>query len=178
MHYRPRVAALNEVTIQREGDTAIITFNDSESGGINLKFDFPVTSMTDLEILERHNEIVRFQLESAAQWRPTEIAEGRPQIKFDNKFRAWSAEGHVLRCVVGSDPERDETMIGIDNHELSLDEFGKLIAPFEGWGMRIVFVSEDQLCDPPLPEVRKAPKRISKKVLDELATSEAQKSLR
>lgn len=39
---------------------------------------------------------------------------------------------------------------------------------FKGWGMRISFVSEDQLSFPPTPEVRKAPKPLSKKELDEL----------
>ena len=44
-----------------------------------------------------------------------------------------------------------------------------MLSHYEGWGMRIVFVSEDQLCNPPAPEIRKSPKRIPKKVVEELA---------
>jgi len=62
----------------------------------------------------------------------------------------------------------DEPSLKIDNHELSLQQFGEILSHFEGWGMRISFVSEDQLSDPPVPVLRKAPKRLSKKVLDEL----------
>lgn len=178
MGYRPRTATMEEVTIRREGDIAVITFSDPEYGGINLDFGFPVELMTDSEILERYNEMVLAQLEFAAKWRPTEIADGRPQIRFDRRYRQWLAEGHVLRCVVGESRDRDEPTIRIDNHELTLQQFGRIIASFQGWGMRIVFVSDDQLCDPPTPQVRKAPKRISKKVLDELVAREAARSAR
>lgn len=172
MPYKPRMATLDEVTIGRKNDTACIAFNDGTTGSVNLVFDSPVDLMTDAEILDRHNEIVRFQLESAASWHPVEIAEGRPQIKRDRKSRSWSTQGHVLRCVVGPASEDNEPTVQIDDHELSLHEFGKMIQSFEGWGMRIVFVSEDQLSNPPTPEVRKAPKPIPRKVLEELAAAE------
>lgn len=160
MRYKPRIATPDNVTISREGDCAVIRFNDAET--IHLEIGTAIEFMSDSEILDLHNDVVRSQLELAANWRPTEIADGCPQIKFDREFGQWSAEGHVLRCVIGSGPNTDEPAIEIDNHQLSLEEFGALLSHFEGWGMRIVFVSEDQLCDPPLPEVRKAPKRISK----------------
>lgn len=169
MGSRPRMATPDEVTIGREGDSAVINFNDSETGAIHLKIGAAIEFMSDSEILELHNDVVRSQLELAANWRPTEIADGHPQIKFDRTFGQWSTEGHVLRCVIGSGPDTDEPAIGIDKHQLSLQEFGALLSHYEGWGMRILFVSEDQLCNPPTPEVRKAPKRISKKELAEIA---------
>ena len=168
MRHRPRIATPDNVTISREREFAIIQFNDSEGGAVHLRLGSAVELMDDTEILELHNDVVRAQLELAATWRPTEIADGRPQIKFDRKFGQWSAEGHVLRCLIENGPTLDEPLIQIDNHQLSLQAFGALLSHFEGWGMRIAFVSEDQLCNPPMPEIRKAPKRISKKDLEEM----------
>jgi hypothetical protein len=38
-----------------------------------------------------------------------------------------------------------EATVWIDDHELSLREFGRLLTTHAGWGMRIVFVPEDDL---------------------------------
>jgi hypothetical protein len=165
------------VTIERDGETAIINFKDTEYGGIHLRVGAKIDSMSDADIVELHNQVVLSQLELAANWRPpTEIVPGRPQIKYDKQFREWSAEGHVLRCIVGSNPELDEPTVCIDSHKLSWVDFGRMVLHFEGWGMRILFVSEDQLSDPPTPELRKAPKRISKKELEEIARREAERT--
>lgn len=177
MRPRPRIATPDDVTISRDGHYANIDFNDQAAGGMNLKIGPEIQFMDDLEILELYNEVVRSMLDLAQSWRPTEIAEGRPQIKFDRKYKHWSAEGHVLRCVIDSDSDTNEPTIEIDNNRLSLQEFGGLLSHFNGWGMRIAFVSEDQLCNPPTPEVRKAPKRISKREIEEIAIAEARNSL-
>jgi antitoxin component of MazEF toxin-antitoxin module len=162
------MATPDDVTIRREGDSAVIKFNNSETSDVHLKIGADIESMSDSEILELHNDVVRSQLELAANWRPTEIADGHPQVKFDRASGQWSAKGHVLRCVIGSGPYTNEPTIEIDHHQLSLQEFGTLLSHFEGWGMRILFVSEDQLRNPPAPEVCNAPKRISKKELAEI----------
>lgn len=88
-----------------------------------------------------------------------EIADGSPQISFNQELQGWGAEGHVLRCIVGeeTDQNRQPTIV-IDDQKLSWQEFGAVISQFEGWGMRIVFVSEDELCSPPLPVVRQTTK--------------------
>lgn len=172
MHHKPRFAAPGEVTIERDGPYALIKFKDSDQG-VNLGIGPRINAMTDDEILGLYNATVFSQLECADAWRPIEIAEGRPQIKFDRKQRRWLTEGDVLRCKIEGDDIHTEPTIEIDEHKLSLSEFGQLLQPYNGWGMRIVFVSEDQLCDPPPPEVRKAPKRVPKKVLDELVDAEA-----
>lgn len=170
MRYKPRFATIEEVTISRQGGTAVIDFHDKAVGGMNLTIGPEIRLMSDADILALYNEIVESQLESARTFRPLEIAQGRPQIKFDKKFREWSAEGHVLRCLI--DVNEGEPTIQIDNHVLTLREFGKMLAQFNGWGMRVTFLSDDQLCEPPEPEVRKAPKRISKKELEELVKAE------
>jgi hypothetical protein len=169
MRPKPRIATPDDVTIRRDGNYAIIDFNDQGAGGMNLGIGPEIEFMDDLEILQMYNDVVRSMLDSAQSWRPTEIAEGRPQIKFDRKYRHWSAEGHVLRCAIDCDSDANMPTIVIDNHRLSLQEFGVMLSHFNGWGMRIAFVSEDQLSKPPNPEVRKAPKRISKRELEKEA---------
>ena len=178
MRPKPRVASSNEVTITRDGKYALIEFADGETPGTNLGIGSQIDYMTDADILELYNECVRSQLELAAKWRPVEILEGNPQVKFDRRYGAWTTQGHVLRCTVGADHENREVAIEIDGRTLSLSEFGKMIQSYEGWGMRIVFCGEDQLSDPPQPELRKGPKRISKKVLDELVRREAESEFR
>jgi hypothetical protein len=60
--------------------------------------------------------------------------------------------GAVLRCLIDEGP-KDEPVIHIDDHALSLQEFGGFLRTYAGWGMRIVFVEDDD-ADPPFVEVR------------------------
>ncbi len=52
--------------------------------------------------------------------------------------------GGGLRCHVGDD-EAGELVIDIDGRVLSLQDFGRMLRVFAGWGMRIAFVPEDRL---------------------------------
>jgi len=63
----------------------------------------------------------------------------------------------VLRCVI-HDNEFGQTVIEIDDKELSLEEFGDLLRTYAGWGMRIELVSRDEIHRRPALEVRE-PKR-------------------
>nr|WP_269433371.1 hypothetical protein [Limnochorda pilosa] len=40
-------------------------------------------------------------------------------------------------------------MIEIDGRELSLEEFGRVLTTFAGWGMRICFVADDEIEEEP-----------------------------
>jgi hypothetical protein len=53
------------------------------------------------------------------------------------------ARGAVLWCAVHDDD--DQAVIEIDERELSIEEFGRLLKTYAGWGMRISFVPEDEL---------------------------------
>lgn len=64
----------------------------------------------------------------------------------------WVPRGAVLRCLI-DDSAGAEPVIHVDDHELSLREFGWLLRTYAGWGMRIVFVEDDD-ADPPLVEIR------------------------
>ncbi|MBN1548765.1 MAG: hypothetical protein JW902_19095 [Syntrophaceae bacterium] len=47
------------------------------------------------------------------------------------------------------DEEGRRAVIEIDNSVFSLEEFGTMLTTFSGWGMRIVFVPEDELAKQP-----------------------------
>jgi hypothetical protein len=62
--------------------------------------------------------------------------------------------GDVLRCIVAGDGlDHDEVFVYIDEKELTLKEFGKLLSTYSGWGMRIMFVPEDELEKEPMIEI-------------------------
>jgi hypothetical protein len=62
--------------------------------------------------------------------------------------------GDVLRCIVAGDGLGDDVFVCIDEKELTLKEFGKLLSTYSGWGMRITFVPEDELENEPKIEIR------------------------
>lgn len=47
-----------------------------------------------------------------------------------------------------------EAVICIDDHELSLEQFGRLLVTHAGWGMRIVFVPDDRTDEEPEIQTR------------------------
>ncbi len=152
---KPRRASLDEVKITREGDTAIIENADPLIGGMHLRLGAKVQQMSDLEILKRFNEIIAAQEESLRRYDNTviEIPIGKPQVKFSDQCDQWVPVGDVLRCFV-EDNEDGEAVIWIDDQELSLREFGRLLTTRAGWGMRISFVPEELVTEEPELEVR------------------------
>lgn len=59
----------------------------------------------------------------------------------------------MLRCNI-EDDEGGEVVICIDDQELSAEDFGRLPRTYSGWGMRVVFVPDDEVEEDPLIEVR------------------------
>lgn len=151
---KPRVATLDEVQISREGDAAVIAFVDSTIATTHLTLGPEVGNMTDPEILKRFNEVMVAQQQLAASYNhiAIEVPPGSPQIRYYERGDQWVARGGVLRCIIEDDEH--EPVIHIDEHELSLDQFGTLLRSYAGWGMRIVFVPEDETAKPPQIEVR------------------------
>ncbi len=64
----------------------------------------------------------------------------------------------MLRCVIKDDAD-DEVIIYVDDTKLSLQEFGRLLSVYAGWGMRIASVPEELLADLPKVKLRKRRKR-------------------
>jgi hypothetical protein len=92
----------------------------------------------------------------------TEIPPGKPQIEHRIDCDQWVPRGEVLRCIADDGGPDGEVTIHIDNEELSLAEFGKLLRYYAGWGMRIAFVPEERVTENPKIVVRdpkKGPRR-------------------
>jgi hypothetical protein len=60
------------------------------------------------------------------------------EISFKPSFR----QCRIIFHVAGVD-------VYVDDQELSLAEFGRLLTTYAGWGMRIVFVPDDRLDEEP-----------------------------
>ena len=74
-------------------------------------------------------------------------------IWFDKKARSTGDDRWkpFTSCLAS---EEGGAVIYIDDEELSLEEFGKALTVFAGWGMRIVFVPDDELENEPRIEIR------------------------
>jgi len=153
---RPHVATLSEVKIQRAGEEAVITYKDPTVAVGHLRVGPSIQSMTDAEVLDLHNRVLRAQGKMAREHEHVaiEIPAGRPQIRYNKKCDQWIPRGSVLRCIVHDGGPGGEASIEIDGHELSLDEFGRLLTTYAGWGMRIMFVPRDETERTPEIEVR------------------------
>jgi hypothetical protein len=152
---QPRRASLDEVRITREGDTAIIENADPTISTAHLSIGPQLSSMSDDAILDVFNAIIEAQEILASEYdRPlTEIPPGRPQVRYMEGADQWVPRGEVLRCHT-EDDEAGELVVYVDDQDLSLREFGRLLTTFAGWGMRIAFVPEDRLAQRPEIEVR------------------------
>jgi len=154
---KPRVVSPDEVHVRRDGEHAHIEYADPSYGGMSLKVGPKIARMTDEEIVELHNDVVRSMEEARARHDhvAVEIPVGQPQIEYSAAWEQWVPRGHVLRCVINDgagDPSG--ATITIDDHELTAVELGRLLANYAGWGMRIVFVPDDELDEEPAIEVR------------------------
>ena len=144
-----RIVSPNEVKITRNGDTADINYSDTAMGaGMSLKVGPKLAKMTDLEVIEMHNDMV-LEMQELREEHPfiaVEITEGKPQIEYSKRCNQWSARGDILRCYIESSEDSGHIpVIEIDGKRLSWPEFGKLVSSHEGWGMRVMFVPDDEI---------------------------------
>ena len=148
---KPYIATLEQVKISRQGENGIIEYIESNVCTTYLTIGPEVQTMTDQEILERHNQVLRVQQQMALEYEhiAVEIPLGRPQIKYFEPGDQWTPRGDVLRCVIEDGGPDGEPVIYIDDQELSLKEFGRLLVTYAGWGMRIIFVPDDRIDEEP-----------------------------
>src|SRR5438128_7568087 len=153
---RPYAASLDQVRISRENDEAIIEYADPGISTTHLRLGPEVQTMTDQEILERFNEYIAARDELAAEYEhvAVEIPPGKPQIEYFDKGYQWTPRGDVLRCIISDGGPDNEPIIYIDDRELSWKEFGRLLTTHAGWGMRVIFVPDDETHIEPPIEVR------------------------
>ncbi len=152
---KPFVETFDAIKITRDGDAAIIEY--LEPGVMTTRFVLgpEMSTMSDREIHRRFNRglIATEELRAGYQHVAVEIPRRQPQIEYFEKGDQWVPRGGVLRCIVGGGPD-GETVIHIDDQELSLRELGRLLSTYSGWGMRIIFVPDDEIEKEPRVEVR------------------------
>jgi hypothetical protein len=148
---KPRIARPDQVRISREGEDAIIEFLDSETATTHLSIGPQVRQMTDEEILLLFNRVIAAQIrnrDELGEYVAIEVPVGSPQVQHHpESVNQWSPRGGVLRCRIEDGGGEDGTLpiIHIDDREFTWDEFGKMLCVYAGWGMRIVFVPDDEL---------------------------------
>jgi len=144
-----RVVTPSEVMITRNGDTAVINYSDPTMGaGTNMKVGPELSKMTDLDVVEMHNDTIRGMEEhrEAHPFVAIEVPEGSPQIEYSKECCQWSPRGDILRCRIEcSDHSASIPVIDIDGKHLNWREFGTLVSSYEGWGMRVMFVPDDEI---------------------------------
>ena len=152
---RPRPASPDQVRITREGETAVIEYADPSVGVVNLQVGPSLAAMTDAQVLDLFNEMLEAQAETAAGVDPTltEIPPGLPQIEYSERSDQWVPRGHVLRCHI-EDDEEGRPIIHVDDVELDLEAFGRMLLTFCGFGMRIAFVDDEDVNEQPEIVVR------------------------
>lgn len=155
---RPRIAHSHEVTIKRDGEYGVIEFKDPTIMSTHLKIGPDIASKTDEEILDLYNECIRAQSEHIRShpYVAVEVPLGKPQINYEKQSDQWVPCGNVLRCLVEDGASEDDgwVTICVDDKELSLHEFGRMLSVYAGWGMRIEFIPEEDIHRRPRLEVR------------------------
>jgi hypothetical protein len=152
MHY---IARPNEVTITRDGDCARIEYREEYIPVTHLEIGPEIAGMSNENILEAYNEYLRNDAKLAAGRKHVafEVPLGAEQIEYFARCDQWVPRGGVLRCLIEHD-EHGQVIVKIDGQELRLKQFGKLLATYAGWGMRIEFMPRDEVHRRPVLEVR------------------------
>jgi hypothetical protein len=148
------IARLDEVKITREGDYAFIEYKEEGVPGTGLQIGPQIAGMSDEEIFELHNETLRAQAKRAAEYKhvAVEVPLGSAQIEYHARSDQWIPRGSVLRCLIRDNDL--QLVVDVDEQELQLEQFGKLLTTYAGWGMRIEFVPEDEVHRRPVLEMR------------------------
>ena len=150
------IVGIEQVRITRQGDTAVIEYADPEIGNVHLKIGSEIAGMTDQDILDVMSADIeaREALAEGYEHVAVEVPLGSPQLRYFEEGDQWVPRGGVLRCAISDGGPDFETTVWIDDHELSLAEFGKMLLTYNGWGMRITFVPDDEIHEQPVVEVR------------------------
>ncbi len=153
---KPRQASPDEVKISRESDGAVIEFADRTISTTHFKIGPQVRHISDQAILDMFNDMITARDQLAAEYENIviEIPPGQPQIEYSELCDQWMLRGDLLRCFVEDGGPDGEVTVHIDDQELSLREFGRLLGTYAGWGMRIAFVPDDLIDEEPEVEVR------------------------
>ncbi len=152
---RPRHASPEEVRISREGELAIIEYADPTISSVRLRLGSEIEKMTDEAILALLNMTVdaRDEISAQSENRVIEVPLGRPQIKYFEEGDQWVPRAQVVRCHL-EDDEEGKLVVYVDDQKLDLQQFGRMLTTYAGWGMRIYFVDDDAVAEEPTVEVK------------------------
>ena len=152
---------IDQVRITRDGNEATIEHADANAPTAHLTIGPGIATMTDADIMAMYNGILDAQWALLQEWDRTVTEEppGQPQIDYHEGSEQWVPRGEVLRCIVDDGGPNGEVIIHIDDQELSLKDFGRLLSVYAGWGMRIAFVPEEFVTENPKVKIRKPKKR-------------------
>jgi hypothetical protein len=160
------VASPDEVRITRDGDYAVIAYADPKVATTRFQLGAEsLSKMTDDEVLEVWNEGVEATEDfiRSQEFTATEVAIGKPQVKFHKECQQWVPRGHVLRTVImtdaGVEPDLNEVFVSIDDRDFTVAEFVGMVGTYGGWGMRITFVPDDEIHIEPKIKVYRVPER-------------------
>jgi hypothetical protein len=148
---KPRIARMDQVRISRDGEDAIIEFLNAEIATTHLTIGPQIRQMTDEDILLLFNRVIAAQVrnrDELGEYVAIEVPVGSPQVEHNPEtVNQWSPRGGVLRCCIedGGGEDGSLPVIYVDDQEFAWDEFGKMLCTYAGWGMRIVFVPDDEL---------------------------------
>ena len=125
---QPIRASIDQVRITREGKAATIEHADATIATTHLTIGDEIAGMSDTEILDAYNAVIGAQEQLRCEWDKTvvEFPPGKPQIKLNRGSGQWVPQGEVFRCII-EDNSEGEAVICIDDMELSLREFGRLL---------------------------------------------------
>jgi hypothetical protein len=149
------IARLPEVIVTRDGDFARIEYKEGDIPASLLKIGPEIRKMSDSEIVELHNDALRDKATRASGYKQVavEMPLGSAQIEYFARCDQWVPKGTVLRCLI-RDGLHGRLLIRVDEQDLGLKQFGKLLSTYEGWGMRIEFVPQEEVHRRPVVEVR------------------------
>ena len=149
------IARWPEVIVTRDGDFARIEYKEGDIAASLLKIGPEIREMSDSEIVEMHNETLRDKARRASEYKQVavEMPLGSAQIEYFARCDQWVPRGTVLRCLI-RDSLQGQLQIRVDEQDLRLKQFGKLLSTYEGWGMRIEFVPQEEVHRRPVVEVR------------------------
>ena len=153
---KPTHILIDQVRITPEGNDAMIDHADENVSGARIVIGPSIASMSDADIVEMYNEIIDAQWGLLQQWDKTVVEEppGEKQIDYHENSDQWVPRGDVLRCIIDDAGPNGEVTIHIDDQELSLAEFGRLLSVHAGWGMRIALVPEEFVAENPTVKIR------------------------
>ena len=129
------IARLPEVIVTRDGDFARIEYKEGGIAASLLKIGPEIREMSDSEIVELHNETLRDKARRASEYKQVavEMPLGSAQIEYFARCDQWVPRSTVLRCLI-RDSLRGQLLIRVDEQDLRLKQFGKLLSTYEGWG--------------------------------------------